>query len=237
MTEETGKGNTMPDEKETIIGRPRRAGEIIGRLVIGADMMPEADRPLDREWLRDRLIQANLAGGPATVHRNVQHCLGWLLVNGIRTRQGFEQFLAHDGVQDELRDAYRTVLRRRSVGRDFEAGADYVDPVGLCQWGGLLYQAAGGGRDGLLAATAALRGLLADYPEALDGLKRAHGVDRDGRNVVDQAAAAMIDDLGQDLVGQLVAAVSRPKRRRRKSAPKLPAGLKLTRRTKLAAKR
>lgn len=219
----------MPDEKETIIGRARRAGEIVGRLVIGADMMPEADRPLDREWLRDRLIQANLAGGPAAVHRSVQHCLGWLLVNGIRTRQGFEQFLAHDGVQDELRDAYFTVLRRKQLFPEGIDGTDVVDPVGLCQWGGLLWQAAGGGRDVLLAATAALRGLLADYPEALDGLKRDHAVDRYGNNLVDLAAAS-IGAEKDELVDMLVATVSRPKRRRKSVR-------KLTRRTKLAAKR
>jgi hypothetical protein len=194
---------------------------------------PSPDHPLDREWLRDRLLLASLAGGPAVVHRHVAACLAWLQVGGITTRGAFEAFMRCERVQGELRDAYRTVLRRRQTAEGVLGAHDIVDPLGLCQWGPMLYRFRA---LGFTEAAAALRALLADYPEAVAGLKRVHAVDRDANSLVyyvakpaagaDQAAAHLGVEK-DELRDNLIAVVSRSKRRR-KSVPK---------RTKVARKR
>lgn len=145
--------------------------------------------PIDREWLRDRLISFGLKA--SDVHQHVEHCTWLLALSGLGTRGEVEAFLGCTEVLDELRDAYRTVLRRQpepatsaprsvalSMTTTVQRVPEVVDPVALCRWGAQLYlQKLADENDGSFRdAARALRVLLTHFPEAADGLARAHKV-------------------------------------------------------------
>lgn len=156
--------------------------------------------PIDREWLRDRLIEFGLKRDD--VHRSIDFCVAYLDTCGLGTRREVEDFLGDEVVLAELRDVYTTVLRRSPSLEPIEVAAveklsirasmtavratvrvldPLLDPVGLCQWGGLLrVRKQIGGDIGLREASRGLRQLLVQYPEAIAGLARVHRVQPNG---------------------------------------------------------
>lgn len=193
--------------------------------------------PIDREWLRDRLIRFGLKRDD--VHRSIDFCVAYLDTCGLGTRREVEDFLGDEVVLAELRDVYATVLRRMpeaelvvgvsiaasmtAVGRITEN--EVLDPVGLCQWGGLLrVRREIGGDIGLREASRGLRQLLVQYPEAIAGLARVHRVQPNGAAIEPPKPEPVARAL-RDAAREVDAAVDKALKRRpsRKAKPRAKA--------------
>lgn len=124
---------------------------------------------VDVEWLRERLL-ADGRFQAKDVHSSVMGAALTLGVHGVHWRDQVESMLASKPLQARLDELLVGVIRR-------ESGATW-DVTGWATWGAAIFVALGTNAEVLTLR--AVRELVANYPEAIDGLARSHKVTRNG---------------------------------------------------------